>query len=29
MARVSYIEPQNAPPEVKEIYDKMFKLNVD
>ena len=25
MARVSYIEPQNAPPEVKEIYDKALK----
>ena len=25
MARVSYIEPQNAPPEVKEIYDKVLK----
>lgn len=25
MARVSYVEPQNAPPEVKEIYDKVFK----
>lgn len=25
MARVSYVEAQNAPPEVKEIYDKVFK----
>jgi len=25
MARVPYVEPQNAPPEVKEIYDKVFK----
>ena len=25
MARVSYVEPQKAPPEVKEIYEKMFK----
>ncbi len=25
MARVSYIEPQNTPPEVKEIYEKVFK----
>jgi len=25
MARVSYIEPQNAPPEVKEIYERVFK----
>jgi len=25
MARVSYVEPQSAPPEVKEIYDKVFK----
>jgi hypothetical protein len=24
MARVSYIEPQNAPPGVKEIYDKVL-----
>ena len=22
MARISYVEPQNAPPEVKELYDK-------
>jgi len=25
MARVSYIEPQDASPEVKEIYDKVLK----
>jgi alkylhydroperoxidase family enzyme len=25
MARVSYVEPENAPPEVKEIYDKALK----
>jgi len=25
MARVSYVETQNAPPEVKEIYDKALK----
>jgi alkylhydroperoxidase family enzyme len=25
MARVSYIEPQNASPEVKAIYDEVFK----
>jgi alkylhydroperoxidase family enzyme len=25
MARVSYVEPQNAPPEVKEIYEKVLK----
>lgn len=25
MARVSYVEPQNAPPEVKGTYDKVFK----
>jgi alkylhydroperoxidase family enzyme len=28
MARVSYVEPQNAPPEVKEIYDKVLKGKV-
>jgi len=25
MARVSYVEPQNAPPEVKKIYDQKLK----
>jgi len=25
MARVSYVEPENAPPEVKEIYGKALK----
>lgn len=25
MARVVYIEPQNAPPEVEDIYQKVFK----
>lgn len=25
MARISYVEPAQAPPEVKEIYEKTFK----
>ena len=25
MARISYVEPQNAPPEVKEIYEKILR----
>lgn len=25
MARISYVEPQNAPPEVKEIYEKTLR----
>lgn len=25
MARVSYIEPDQAPPEVKDVYDKIFR----
>ena len=25
MARISYVEPENASPEVKEIYEKTFK----
>lgn len=25
MARVSYVEPQTAPPEVKQLYDTVFK----
>ncbi len=25
MARVSYVEPKNAPAEVKEIYDRVLK----
>ncbi len=25
MARVSYIEPENAPPEVREIYEKALR----
>ena len=25
MARVSYVEPTNAPPEVKKIYDEKLK----
>ena len=24
MARISYVEPENAPPEVKEIYEKVL-----
>jgi alkylhydroperoxidase family enzyme len=24
MPRISYVEPENAPPEVKEIYDKVL-----
>ncbi len=28
MARVSYVEPQNAPPEVKEIYNNVLKGKV-
>ena len=29
MARISYIEPAQAPPEVKEIYDNVLKGNVN
>ena len=25
MARISYVEPQNASPEVKEIYEKILR----
>ncbi len=25
MARISYVEPENAPPEVKKIYDEVLK----
>lgn len=25
MARISYVEPQNAPAEVKEIYEKVLR----
>ena len=25
MARVAYVEPEQAPPEVKEIYDQVLK----
>ena len=25
MARIALVEPQNAPPEVKQLYDSVFK----
>jgi alkylhydroperoxidase family enzyme len=25
MARISYVEPQNAPPEVQEVYEQRLK----
>jgi hypothetical protein len=27
MARISLVEPENAPPEVKEIYEKLCAAN--